>query len=68
MDVVGAADREVIWHLEGKILYSDLVQIEGDDSTGVSNDSLELDGVDQWLGKGGDLERSVVETVNVVPD
>lgn len=53
---------------ESKICLGACVEVEGKDGGGVSDDSLDIDGVDERLGKSGGFERRVVESVNVVPD
>lgn len=68
MDVVGAADSHLVWQAEVQILGGAGVQIEGEYSAWVRDDCLELDGVDERLGEGGQLERSIVESVDVIPD
>jgi hypothetical protein len=66
--VVGAADGERVGKVECEIGDLARVEIEGDERVGVGNNGLEVDGVDEGLGKGGALERRVVEAPDVVPD
>lgn len=68
VDVVGSADGEVKWQAEGKIGNSAGVEVEGQYGAWVSHNGLELDSVDKRLGEGGELERCVVEPVDVFPD
>lgn len=65
---VVAAGSQVKWYAVGQVGNSALVQVEGEDTCGVGNNGLHLDGVDEGLGEGSCLERGVVETVNIVPD
>lgn len=53
---------------EGKVGNGAGVQVEGEDSGGVGDNGLDLDGVDEGLGEGGLLEGRVVESVDVVPE
>lgn len=53
---------------EGKVLGLDGVQVEGDNSGGVSDYGLHVDDVNEGLGHGGGFEGSVVEAPNIVPD
>jgi hypothetical protein len=68
MDVVRSAHRKREWEAEVEVIGSARVEIERDDGGWVSNDGFELDGIDEGLSEGGDLERGVVEAVDVVPD
>ena len=68
VDVVGSADGEVEWQAEGEIGDSAGVEVEGQYGAWVSHDSLELDSVDEWLCKSGELKWCVIESVDVIPD
>jgi hypothetical protein len=68
VDVVGAAHGEREGQLEGEVRDGAGVKVDGNDSGGVGDDGLELDGVDEGLGEGGVLQRAVVEAPDVVPD
>jgi hypothetical protein len=68
VDVVGTAHGEGEGELEGEVGDGARVEVKSDDRRGVSDNRLELDGVDERLGKGGVLERAVVEAPDVVPD
>lgn len=65
---VVAASGQIEWYAVGQIGNSAFVKVEGKDTSGVGDDSLHLDGVDEGLGEGSCLEGGVVETINVVPD
>lgn len=65
---VAAADLELVVSPESEIGDGACVQVECDDSGGVGDDSLDVDGIDEGLGQGGGLERRVVEAPDVVPD
>ena len=65
---VAALDRERVGDLKRKVLLGNSVEVESDDGARVSDKSLELNGVDERLGKGDFLHRAVVESVDVVPD
>lgn len=68
MNVVRAANGEVVREGEGEVGDCACVKVECEDGTRVCHDSLELNGVDEWLGQGGKLQWGVVEAVDVVPD
>ena len=68
VDVVGAAHGEGEGELEGEVCDGAGVQVDGDDRSGVGDNGLELDGVDEGLGESGVLQRAVVEAPDVVPD
>lgn len=68
MNVIRAANLKLERKGKGKISGGDGVEIEGDDSAGVGNDGLELYCVDQRFRECSDFERSIVKTVDVVPD
>ena len=68
VDEVVAANLYLVRKLECEICYCALVEVEGDDSGGVGDNGLELDGVDEGLGESGVLQRAVVEAPDVVPD
>jgi hypothetical protein len=68
VDVVGAADGELEWEGESEIGDGAGVEVEGEDGAWIGDDGLELDGVDEGFGEGGEFERGVVEAVDVVPD
>lgn len=68
VDKVVAASIEKEWGGEGEIGKGALVEIEGEDGSWVSDDGLDFDGVDKWLGESGLLEWGVVESVDVVPE
>lgn len=68
VDVVGAADGEGVGKVEGEIGDLAGVEVEGDERSGVGDDSLKVDGIDEGLSESGALERSVVEAPDVVPD
>jgi hypothetical protein len=66
--VVGTSNREIEWEAEREIGGCDGVEVQCDHCTRVGDDSLELHGVDERFGKGGKLERCVVEAVDIIPD
>jgi len=68
VDVVGAADGEGVGKVEGEVGDLAGVEVEGDERSGVSDDSLKVDSIDEGLGESGALEGSVVEAPDVVPD
>lgn len=68
VDVVGAADGEVVWEGECEVGDGACIEVECEDGTGVGDDGLELHGVDEWLSESSELKRGVVEAVDVVPD
>jgi hypothetical protein len=68
VNVVGAAHGELEGQREGEVGDGAGVEIEGEDGARVGNDGLELDGVDEGFGEGGEFERCVVEAVDVIPD
>lgn len=68
VDEVAAAGLQLVWKIEGKVSDGAGVQVECDDWGWVSHDGLDVDSVDEGLGHGSFLERSVVETPDVVPD
>ena len=68
VDVVGAADGEGVRKVEGEIGDLAGVEVEGDERSGVGDDSLKVDSIDEGLGESGALEGSVVEAPDVVPD
>ena len=68
VDEIVAAAAEFEGDLEVEIGCGALVEIEDENGRGFSHNGLELDGVDEGLGEGGLLERSVVESVDVIPD
>lgn len=68
VDVVGAADGEGVRKVEGEIGDLASVEVEGDERSGVGDDSLKVDSIDEGLGESGALEGSVVEAPDVVPD
>lgn len=68
VDVVGAADAKLVWEAEVQIVGGAGVEIESENGAWVGDNGLELDGVDKGLGEGSQLERSVVESVDVIPD
>lgn len=68
MDKVIACDLEGIRNTERKFCRSDRVQVNGENETGVGNNRLHLDGVDERLCESSLLKRGKVETVDIVPD
>ena len=68
VDEIVAADIEGEGEGEGEVGGGAGVEIEGDDCVWVGYDSLDLDGVNEGFGEGGDFEGGVVEAVDVVPD
>lgn len=68
VDVVGAADGEGVRKVEGEIGDLAGVEVEGDERSGVGDDSLKVDSIDEGLGESSALEGSVVEAPDVVPD
>lgn len=68
VDVVGAADGEVEGEFEGQVSGLDGVEVDGEDGSGVGDDSFELDRVDEGFGEGCGFEGGVVEAPDVVPD
>lgn len=68
MNIVGAAHGEVVGEGECEVGYGACVKVKREHGAGVCDDGLELNGVDKRLGEGSQLERGVVEAVNVVPD
>jgi hypothetical protein len=53
---------------EGEVSRCAGVEIEGEDRSGVGNNSLDLDGVDERFGQGSMLERGIVKSVDIIPD
>jgi hypothetical protein len=68
VDIVSTADGETEGETEVEVCGGAGVQIQGDDGARVGVDCLELDGVHEGLGQSGELQRSVIETIHVVPD
>lgn len=68
VDEVVALDVEEEFAGECKIRGGALVEIEFEDLVGISDDSLELDGVDQRLGKRGVFQGAIIKTVDIIPD
>ena len=68
VNVVGAANGEGVRKVEGEIGDLAGVEVEGDERSGVGDDSLKVDSIDEGLGESGALEGSVVEAPDVVPD
>lgn len=68
VDEVVAAGVEEKWGGEGKVGESAFVEVEGEDGGWVGDNSLDFDGVDEWLGESRLLEWGVVEAIDVVPE
>lgn len=66
-EVVPAA-VEGEWEGEGQIGSRAGVEVEGENGSGVGDNGLDLDRVDEGLRESCVLERSVVKAIDVVPD
>lgn len=64
--VATAVESELLG--EGEVSGRAGVEVEGQDGGGVGDNGFDFDGIDERLGKGGVLERGVIEAVDVVPD
>ena len=68
VDEIIPAAVERKWDREGQVSSRAGVEIKSDDSSGVSHNSFDFDGVNKGLRERGVLERSVVEAIDIVPD
>lgn len=68
VDIVGTSDLEVEGKREGEVGGGHLVQVKSENGAGVGHDGFKFDGVDEGLGESSELERGVVEAIDVVPD
>lgn len=68
VDEVATTHLELVRQMECEIGDCAGVEIEGDDWRWISDDGLDVNGVDERLRHGGGLERSVVEAPDVIPD
>lgn len=68
MDKVVAGDRQREWHGESELRRGNGVQIDREDETGVGDDCLHFDGVDEGLGKSSLLKGGEVEAINIIPN
>ena len=53
---------------ECQVCWCDCIEIERDDGSRICYYSFHFNGVDQWLGECGVLQRGIVEAIYVVPD
>ncbi len=67
VDKVISPCRELEWVAECEIFDFAGIQIEYEHRRWISDDRLHLHGIHQRLGKGDFLERSVVETIDIIP-
>ena len=68
VDVVCPADLKAVREGEVEVVHGAFVEVEGENGRRVCHDGLEFDSVDKRLRQGGELQRSVVESVDVVPN
>ncbi len=68
VDEITSLHMELEGRGESELFGGDVVEINGEDSTGVGNAGFHFDGVDKGFGEGAVFERGKVEAVDVVPD
>lgn len=62
------ANIKGVWYAEGEVGRCASIEVKGDNCGGVGNYGFDFDCVDERFSEGGDFERGVVESVNVIPD
>ena len=68
MDEIAAPTIQRKGGLKSQIGGRDSVEIDGEDGSGVGNDSFHFDGINKWLGQGAVFQRRKVKPVDIVPD
>lgn len=68
VDVIRPPGVEREGLLESQIGSCACVEVERENGRWLSDDSLEIHSVDERFGKGGELERCVVEAIDIIPD
>lgn len=68
MHEIVTADIEGEGDVEGEVSGCAGVEIEGDDCGRVGDNSLDFDCVDKGFSEGGNFERRVVKSIDIVPD
>lgn len=68
MDEIVTSAGKFEGNRKSKIVHGAFIQIKGQDSNRVSDSSLDLDIVNERLGKSSLLERGIVESVDIIPN